>query len=76
LNNVLKHSQASKLHIDIEANRDLTIMVSDNGVGIEPEKVRRFGNGLKNIERRMKAIGGSYHIYNNHGTETKLKLPL
>jgi len=76
LNNVLKHSQASKLHIDIEANRDLTIMVSDNGIGIEPEKVRRFGNGLKNIERRMKAIGGSYHIYNNHGTETKLKLPL
>ena len=45
-------------------------------MGIEQEKIRRFGNGLKNIERRMKGIGGSYAIINNNGTETKLELPL
>ncbi|HEV8272761.1 MAG TPA: 7TM diverse intracellular signaling domain-containing protein [Chitinophagaceae bacterium] len=76
LNNVLKHSKASRLNIDIEANHKLKIKIADNGVGIEQEKIRRFGNGLKNIEKRMKGIGGNYTIANNNGTETKLELPL
>ena len=60
LNNALKHSKASRIKIDIEVNHKLEIKIADNGVGIEQEKIRRFGNGLKNIERRMKGIGGSY----------------
>jgi len=76
LNNVLKHSMASRVKIDIEANHHLKIKIADNGVGIDQEKIRRFGNGLKNIERRMKGIGGSYTISANNGTETKLELPL
>ena len=76
LNNALKHSKASRIKIDIEVNHKLKIKIADNGVGIEQEKIRRFGNGLKNIERRMKGIGGSYTISNNNGTETKLELPL
>ena len=75
LNNTLKHSKASNVNIDITTNGALKINITDNGTGIEPEKVRRFGNGLKNIERRMKSIGGSYHIINNNGTDTKLELP-
>src|SRR5574339_346534 len=62
LNNVLKHSKANRLKIDIETNHKLKIKIADNGVGIEQEKIRRFGNGLKNIERRMKGIGGTYSI--------------
>ena len=76
LNNVLKHSKASLVNIDIGVNQALKIKIADNGVGIEQEKIRRFGNGLKNIERRMKGIGGSYAISNHNGTETKLELPL
>ena len=76
LNNVLKHSKASRLKIDIAVNHSLKIKITDNGVGIEQEKIRRFGNGLKNIERRMKGIGGSYRISNNGGTETALELSL
>jgi len=76
LNNALKHSKASRIKIDIEVNHTLKIKIADNGVGIEHEKIRRFGNGLKNIERRMKGIGGSYTISNNNGSETKLELPL
>jgi len=76
LNNALKHSKASRIKIDIEVNHQFKIKIADNGVGIEQEKIRRFGNGLKNIERRMKGIGGSYTISNNNGTETNLELPL
>jgi signal transduction histidine kinase len=76
LNNALKHSMASKVHITIQANHILKINILDNGLGIDPEKIRRFGNGLKNIERRMNGIGGSFQIFHNQGTETELKLPL
>lgn len=76
LNNALKHSNATRIKIDIEVNHSLKIRIADNGVGIEQEKIRRFGNGLKNIERRMKMIDGRYTISNNNGTETKLELPL
>jgi signal transduction histidine kinase len=76
LNNILKHSMANRVTINIETNRKLSINIFDNGVGIDQEKIRRFGNGLQNIDRRMKGIGGHYQISNNNGTETKLELPL
>ncbi len=76
LNNTLKHSMANKVFINISTNGELKINIADNGVGIDPEKIRRFGNGLKNIEKRMKGIGGNYRIMNNGGTETILDLPL
>lgn len=76
LNNILKHSKASKLQIDIETDDNIQIRIKDNGIGIEPEKIRRFGNGLKNIERRMKSIGGEYKITGENGTTTLLLLPV
>lgn len=76
LNNTLKHAQATKVTIDFEINARLIIRMSDNGKGIDLENLRRFGNGLKNIARRMESIGGSYSIENKGGTVTTLSLPL
>lgn len=76
LNNVLKHSKATEITIDFKIDRLLTIKITDNGIGIDMQKIRQFGNGLKNIKKRMESIGGSYQIENNSGTITFLKLPL
>jgi signal transduction histidine kinase len=76
LNNTLKHSHATKVEISIEINTKLRIRVADNGVGIQKEKISQFGNGLRNIERRMKTIGGSYSIQNNGGTISIFDLPI
>lgn len=76
LNNVLKHAQATEVIIDITVNDELNIRISDNGKGIDLEKLRQFGNGLKNISRRMESIGGSFSIENKGGTVTSLSLPL
>jgi signal transduction histidine kinase len=66
LNNAMKHSQATHLHIDISTkDNSLIIRVSDNGVGIDTEQLRRFGNGLSNMRRRMENIGGSFLIESN-----------
>jgi signal transduction histidine kinase len=76
LNNMLKHSKATELTIDISADGILAIKIHDNGVGIDLQKIRQFGNGLQNIDRRMKSIGGDFEIVNNNGTVTVLELPL
>lgn len=76
LNNVLKHAQAGSVTITITINGPLRIVIADNGVGINLEKIRQFGNGLKNIARRMESIGGSFRIEAAEGTTSTLELPL
>lgn len=76
LNNALKHSQATEMNINISVDEKLLIKIWDNGIGLDPEKTNQFGNGLRNIKRRMKTIGGSFTISNKDGTEIILELPL
>jgi signal transduction histidine kinase len=76
LNNALKHSRAAEIKIDFRIDPSLVIKISDNGIGIDLQNIRQFGNGLKNIARRMESIGGSHRIENNQGTITTLTLPL
>jgi signal transduction histidine kinase len=76
LNNILKHSGATVVNIKVELNHSLKIQITDNGKGIDMENLRRFGNGLKNINRRMESIGGSFRIENKKGTVTLLELPI
>jgi two-component system, NarL family, sensor histidine kinase DesK len=76
LNNAWKHSGASAIAIDIEINHSLAIQIADNGKGIDMQSLRQFGNGLKNITRRMESIGGTFTVKNNNGTVTTLELPL
>jgi signal transduction histidine kinase len=76
LNNTLKHARATVVSIDFFIDENLFIKISDDGIGIDLKNIRQFGNGLKNIARRMESIGGTYKIENHQGTTTTLTLPL
>jgi signal transduction histidine kinase len=76
LNNALKHSKASEIKINFQIDDKLEIRIADNGVGADMQSVRQFGNGLKNINKRMTSIGGSYTMNKQDGTITVLTLPL
>lgn len=65
LTNVLKHSKGNKVLISFAITEKLLITISDNGVGIELDKLRKFGNGLKNIKKRIEGIDGIYLIKKN-----------
>ena len=75
-NNALKYSKASEIRIDIEVNHSLIIHIADNGIGIDMNNLRQFGNGIQNIRRRMETIAGKVDILNENGTVTILELPL
>jgi len=69
LNNVLKHSKASEVSIKLERVPDgLKLYIQDNGAGIDFEKLRQFGNGLKNMKKRMDDINIRFSIENKNGT--------
>ncbi|MBS1632613.1 MAG: histidine kinase, partial [Bacteroidetes bacterium] len=76
LNNILKHSNATKVKIDIALNKNLSLKIHDNGKGIDVNHLRKFGNGLKNMARRMESAGGTFKIENVGGTLITFELPL
>lgn len=76
LNNVLKHSQSSVVKINIEVGEQLIIEIHDDGIGINLDKLRKFGNGLNNMKKRMASIDGEFTIENRHGTRTTFYLQL
>jgi signal transduction histidine kinase len=76
LNNVVKHSQSSVVKINVEVGERLTIEIQDDGVGINMEKLRKFGNGLNNMRKRMASIDGEFKIENWKGTRTTICLHL
>jgi signal transduction histidine kinase len=62
LNNILKHSKAE--HVDIELvqnNGDVHLVIEDDGIGFNPEKTTG-GLGLKNIRHRLELFNGKMRI--------------
>lgn len=77
LNNVLKHSQAKLVVIDINTDDNfLKIEIADNGIGIDLQNLRKFGNGMTNMKRRIESINGEFSIENKKGTKLIFKLKL
>lgn len=74
LNNVYKHSGAKKVWISLSMQDGfLTLAVNDDGKGIENKN--QFGNGLKNIQKRMHEINGDISFASDEYTSVILKMP-
>ena len=76
LHNIVKHACATSVNISFDINDHLQITIHDNGKGFDENKMRRFGNGLKNMCKRMESIGGNFTIMNDKGTTVTLICPL
>jgi signal transduction histidine kinase len=76
LNNVVKHSQSPVVRINVTVQDRMIIEIQDDGIGIDLEKLRKFGNGLNNMKKRMASINGEFNIENRQGTRTTFYLTL
>ena len=69
LNNIVKHAGATRVLIHFTISGKLAkLIIHDNGKGIEFDKLREFGNGLKNMKKRMSDVGVDFSIEKNNGT--------
>ena len=67
INNVVKHAGASEVIVGLgSADGVLRLTISDDGRGLD-ERATRTGNGLRNMEERMKAAGGSVRVESGPG---------
>lgn len=74
--NVVKHSQGSICQITIsQSESGITILVSDNGIGMKNRKNQTKGNGLQGIKERLEFVNGSMEILNEDGTTLMMSVP-
>ncbi len=79
LNNAVKHAEASEVKISLSVkNSKLTVSIADNGKGFQSTNTSSFGNGLQNMEKRMRNIDSSYQLLTaaGQGTTIRLEIPL
>ncbi|MBK8699633.1 MAG: hypothetical protein IPN29_08825 [Saprospiraceae bacterium] len=74
-NNTIKHANASIITITFHrSENELELTLRDNGSGFDAENIMTAGSGLKNMEYRMKDIGGQAIITSgNDGTAVILR---
>jgi ligand-binding sensor domain-containing protein/signal transduction histidine kinase len=81
LNNIVKHSRASRAKIIITRTSHQTdIMIQDNGRGFNTEKIvgheNGSGFGLKGISERARMLGAKYVVQSVNGQGTIVSLSL
>jgi signal transduction histidine kinase len=71
LSNAVRHAAASTIDVTIEVDRAITLVVDDDGVGIDPQTSRR--SGLANLQARAAEFAGSFDLsIGERGVGTRL----
>ena len=79
LYNITKYSKASRVQLSMNlGKRSADLEISDNGTGCSVKEKQNWGNGLTNMDQRMRDIGGNFRISSeiNQGTLIRLTFPV
>ncbi|RAO14283.1 Histidine kinase [Micromonospora noduli] len=76
LSNVVRHAQSTRVDVVVRVDAgQVTVVVTDNGVGCDPAAAR---GGLVNLRERASRLDGTFTIApaEPHGTEVRWAVPL
>jgi signal transduction histidine kinase len=77
VHNIIKHSQATKVNLFVQIDKQIKIIVADNGKGFNAEENNLKGNGLGNYQKRMTVLKGKVNIQSTgNGTVISFEVPL
>lgn len=76
INNIIRHSQATRVDIRLEYRPDgLSMSISDNGKGFDQSVAKRKpSSGISNMRRRANMIGAQFIIQSKTGEGTLIRL--
>ena len=75
LNNAVRHSGAKNARVGVETTpRTITVRVTDDGCGFEPDRAR--GMGLLGMEERVRRLGGTLRVESQAGKGTTIAAEL
>ena len=79
LHNIIKHAEASEVSVRLAIEgAHLGLRIWDNGCGFEPSKRDDAGNGLGNMQKRIRDLGGAFSLRSTpgQGTLIEVRVPL
>ncbi|MGH1503321.1 MAG: PAS domain S-box protein [Acidimicrobiales bacterium] len=78
LSNVIRHAEATSASLSITVDDALTVVVTDDGVGLADGGPTTGGLGLRNLSRRAENLGGGLELValDGGGTEATWRIPL
>lgn len=76
LHNIVKHAQATSVTFTIATGKELSMEIKDDGTGFDKKNTRPFSNGIMNMEKRIREIGGRFEIGSGLGTTIRIEVPL
>ncbi len=80
LHNVAKHSHAHRVRLELfRADEQITMRVSDDGVGFNPESVGlHVGLGMISMSERLRLVGGTLSVHSapSLGTQVEAAIPI
>ncbi|MBI5688476.1 MAG: sensor histidine kinase [Verrucomicrobia bacterium] len=73
VSNALRHGQATKIAIRMhQGDREVCLLVQDDGSGFDPARNREGGHGLANMRARAELIGASLRIISQPAQGTRV----
>lgn len=72
-NNIVKHAEASTAIVQLsQTNGQVSLLISDNGSGFDPQRAEMAGLGLDNMRERARSVGADLQISSEIGQGTKV----
>ncbi len=79
INNIIKHAEASHVEVHLfKTAKQIILKVSDDGKGFSPDALSQAGNGMNNIQSRIKSVNGDvqYERENGQGVSAHIRIPI
>ena len=77
VSNALRHGGASLITVRVlQAEREVCLLVQDNGAGFDPTTRRQGGHGLINMRARAERLGATVHLTSQPGDGTRVVVTL
>jgi signal transduction histidine kinase len=78
MTNIIRHAKAKKVSIQLLADPEITLLIEDDGIGIQEEKVNSSHSfGLIGMRQRIRQRGGTIYLTGNpeKGTKVEVSIP-